>query len=281
VVSALVGIAIEEGYIGSVQDLISDSVLELEGSGYEGVTIHHVLTMSSGVAFDEDYESFRSDVMWLPIRIFGFGESAVDILVSLERAREPGTFNEYISSDALALGVLVSRATGRSVSAYLEEVLWTPAGMEFPAAWNTDHHGNELTHAFLSGALRDYARIGRLYLNEGRRNGRTVIPADWVRETVERPEPHLQPGENPASSWTVGYGYQWWIPEEPEGDFVAMGIWGQYIYVHPTYDIVIAKTSTDDDFDLREKETIAVFRSLAREMGRQAEPAKEAGPGAR
>lgn len=264
--SALVGIAIEQGYIGSVRDPISDYAPELIGSGYEGVSIHDVLTMSSGVSFDEDYDSFFSDVMWLPIRIFGFRESVPEVLVELERGREPGTYNEYISSDSLALSLLLSNATGRSVSQYLEETLWIPAGMEHPAAWNIDYHGNELTHAFLSVTLRDYARFGRLYLNEGRRDGRPIIPADWVRASLDHPEPHLQPGDNPASFWTFGYGYQWWIPEQPEGDFVAIGVWGQFIYVHPVYDIVIAKTSTDYHFDTREHETIAVFRSIARAM---------------
>ena len=103
-----------------------------------------------------------------------------------------------------------------------------------------------------------------MYLNGGARDGRQVIPISWVSESVYRDEPRLQPGENPDSSWSFGYGYKWWIPEEPEGDFTAIGIWGQYLYVHPEYNVVIAKTSADYYFDERDHETIALFRELAR-----------------
>ena len=99
---------------------------------------------------------------------------------------------------------------------------------------------------------------------EGARNERRIIPSSWVSESLYRDESRLQPGENPDSSWSFGYGYQWWIPEEPEGDFVAIGIWGQYIYVHPRYNVVISKTSADYYFDERDHETIALFRELAR-----------------
>jgi CubicO group peptidase (beta-lactamase class C family) len=268
VVSALVGIAIEEGYIRSVRDSISDYVPELQGSGYDGVSIHDVLTMSSGVDFSEDYDNFRSDVMWLPVQIFGFREAAPDILTRLGRKREPGIYNEYISSDSIALGLLVIRATGVPLAQFLSEKIWIPAGMEYSAWWNTDYHGNELGHAFLGAALRDYGRLGLLYLNGGRRSDRPeygeIIPARWVRDSVNPTEAHLQPGENPDSFWTFGYGYQWWIPEDPDGEFAAIGIWGQYIYVHPRYRTVIVKTSTDYYFDTRDHETIEVFRTIAR-----------------
>ncbi len=263
VISALVGIAIDEGYIRSVDDAITEYVHELRGSGYDGVSIHDVLTMSSGVAFSEDYESFFSDVMQLPIRVFGFRHPVTDILAELKREREPGSYNNYISSDSIALGLLVSRATGSALTDYLSRALWKPAGMEGDAWWNTDYHGNELGHAFLSARLRDYARFGRLYLNEGRRGDRQIVPAAWIHASVNPSEPHLQPGDNPDSFWTFGYGYQWWIPEEPEGDFSAIGIWGQYIYVHPRTRTVIVKTGTDYHFDALDHETIAVFRAIA------------------
>jgi CubicO group peptidase (beta-lactamase class C family) len=268
VVSALVGIAIEEGSIRSVRDSISDYLPELRGSGYEGVSIHDVLTMSSGVDFDEDYDSFRSDVMWLPVRIFGFQHAVPDILADLGRKREPGTYNEYVSSDSLVLGLLVERATGTSLDRYLSEKIWIPAGMEHSAWWNRDYHGNGLGHAFLGATLRDFGRLGLLYLNDGVRPDRPetgeIVPARWIFDSVNPEGAHLQPGKNPDSFWTFGYGYQWWIPEEPDGEFTAIGIWGQYIYVYPRYGTVIVKTSTDYDFDTRDHETIEVFRTIAR-----------------
>jgi CubicO group peptidase (beta-lactamase class C family) len=265
-VAALVGIAIEQGFIGSVDDAISDYVPELIGSGYEGVAIRDVLTMSSGVAFDEAYDTIASDVMRLPLRVFGLRQSAPAILAGLVREREPGTFHHYASSDALALGLLVMRATGKTAAAFLEETIWVPAGMEAAAAWNTDLHGHELTYAFLSATLRDYARFGRLVLNEGRRDDRQVIPAAWLHDSLHPAAPHLQPDENPASTSAFGYGYQWWIPDGPDGDVVAIGIWGQFVYVHPGAGIVIAKTSTDPGFGTRDRETVAVFRAIARAL---------------
>jgi len=259
--SALVGIALERGQALSIDDAISDYVPELIGSGYEGVAIRDVLTMSSGIAFDEDYARGGSDVMQLPLRFFVLRQPVVDVLRRLPREREPGAGQSYASSDALALGLLLARATGTSVAEFLEEAIWRPAGMEADSAWGTDLHGQELTYAFLGATLRDYARFGRLFLNAGRRDDLQVVPAAWVAASV-------RPGATTMASDAgfgagLGYGYQWWVPGGGEGDFLAMGIWGQFVYVHPGHRIVIVKTSTDPGFAGRERETVAAFRALA------------------
>lgn len=264
VLSALVGIAIDQGSIESVHDPVERYLPAFAGTDYGTVTLHHLLTMSSGLGFDEDYESFTSDINMLPVQVFGFQDPLPELLIDTEAVREPGVYNEYISSDSLVLGLVVEAAVGTSLSRFLQEALWKPAGMEFPAHWNTDYHGNTLGHAFFSASVRDYLRFGRLYLNQGRRGDRQIIPEQWVQRSIRPTEPHLQPGANPDSHWTFGYGYQWWIPENPQGDFTAIGIWGQYIYVHPEYNVVIVKTSADEHFDGRDHETIALFRHLAR-----------------
>lgn len=264
VLSALVGIAIEEGYIGSVHDRVATYLPGFGGTAYGAVSIQDLLTMSSGLGFDEDYDSFLSDINMLPVRVFGFQDAVPDLVRDTEAIRQPGVFNEYISSDSIVLGLVIESAVGKSLSSYLEQTIWIPAGMEHPAYWNTDYHGNTMGHAFLSASLRDYLRFGRLYLDRGRRGDQQIIPSDWISQSLYRDEPRLQPGENSASHWTFGYGYKWWIPEEPEGDFVAIGIWGQYIYVHPEHKVVIAKTSADYNFDERDHESIALFRELAR-----------------
>ncbi len=259
--SALVGIALDRGQIRSLDDAISDYVPELVGSGYEGVAIRDVLTMASGIAFDEDYARLGSDVMQLPIRLYVWRQPVVDVLAQLPRAREPGSVQSYASSDAQALGLLLARATGASVAELLEEAIWRPAGMGADAAWGTDLHGQVLTYAFLAATLRDYARFGRLYLNQGRRDDVQVVPVAWVAASV-------RPGATPMPSDAgfgagFGYGYQWWVPDGDEGDFLAMGIWGQFVYVHPGHGIVIVKTSTDPDYAGRERETVAAFRAIA------------------
>jgi CubicO group peptidase (beta-lactamase class C family) len=263
--SSLVGIALERGQIRSIDDAISDYVPELVGSGYEGVAIRDVLTMSSGVAFDEDYTRWRSDVMQLPLRLFVLRQSVVDVLRRLPRERRPGGHFRYASSDAQALGLLLVRATGSTVAELLEADVWRPSGMESAAAWGTDLHGQELTYAFLGATLRDYARFGRLFLNAGRRDDRQVVPAAWVEASLR---PHGFAAEPDAGFGAgLGYGYLWWVPGGGEGDFLAMGIWGQFIYVHPGHRIVIVKTSTDPGFAGRERETVAAFRAIARIWG--------------
>ena len=116
--------------------------------------------------------------------------------------------------------------------------------------------------------MRDYARFGRLYLENGARQGVQIVPADWVATSTTPSAPHLEPGDNPASFWTFGYGYHWWVPEDPQGDYLAIGIWGQYIYVDAVRDVVIVKTSADPDFDDRDHESVAVFRAIAQAVAR-------------
>lgn len=263
VLSALIGIAVDEGHIASLRDPIGAYVPALAASGYGEVPIEDALTMSSGVAFDEDYDNPLSDINMLFIRAMAMGTPVEDTIASLDAVREPGIYNDYVSSDSMALGLVLEAATGMPVSEYLESRLWGPMGAEADAFWSTDRTGREFALCCLNATLRDYARFGRLYLEGGAREGRQVIPAGWVAASVEPTAPHLQPGDNPASSWTFGYGYKWWIPEEPQGDFLAIGVWGQYIYVDPAREVIIVKTSVDPAFDDNDHETVAALRAIA------------------
>ncbi len=263
VLSALIGIAVEEGHIASIRDPIGRYVTDLSGSGYADVPIEDALTMSSGVAFDEDYDSFTSDVNMLFVDIAA-GTPMAETIAGLERVREPGIYNDYISSDSIALGLVLEHATGMSADAYLASRLWGPMGAEAHAFWNTGRSGEVLPMCCLNATLRDYARFGRLYLEAGARDGTQIVPAAWVAASTNPTARHLQPGPNPASSWTFGYGYQWWIPEDPQGDFLAIGIWGQYLYIDPVRAVIIVKTSADPLFDDNDHETVAAVRAIAR-----------------
>ncbi|WP_245243149.1 serine hydrolase [Pararhodobacter sp. SW119] len=162
------------------------------------------------------------------------------------------------------MGLVLEGATGMPVAEYLESRLWGPLGAERDAFWSTDRQGQEFALCCLNATLRDYARFGRLYLEGGARDGRQIIPAVWVDASVTPEAAHLQPGDNSASSWTFGYGYKWWIPENPQGDFTAIGVWGQYIYVDPARGVIVVKTSADPDFDDNDHESVAAFRAIAR-----------------
>lgn len=272
-VSALIGFAIEDGLIGSLSDPVTDYVPLLNASGYSGVALKDVLQMSSGIGFNEDYADFNSDINRMG-RTFALGTAMDDFVVSLKNARPPGTFNHYVSMDTQVLAMVLREATGRSLSAYMEEKLWSRLGAESDAYWIVDGTGMELAFGGLNALLRDYARFGLLFLNEGKNfRDQQILPAQWIRDSVTPSRPHLMPGaSNPASSSPLGYGYQWWLPETPDGDYCAIGIYGQFIYVHPRYRTVIAKISAYADYnqtgDEMEYESLAVFRSLAANMER-------------
>jgi hypothetical protein len=202
----------------------------------------------------------------------GLGSTLESLIVGLEREREPGTYNRYVSSDTQVLGMVLRAATGVDISAYTQEKLWKPAGMEFDAYWLTDSTGMESAFGGFNASIRDLARFGLLYLNDGYLMNQQIIPKTWIEASLNTDEPHLKPGNNPNSDWVLGYGYQWWIPEGTENDFLAMGIYGQAIYVNPTHEIVIVKTSAYKDYDENveqmELESIAFFRKIASELGK-------------
>lgn len=268
VVSFLMGTALADGKISSLQDPVEKYAATLKGSGYEGVTIKNVLQMSSGVRFNEDYGDLKSDIVRL-VAAFTSG-SVNEFVATLPNELEPGTFNRYVSADTQVLAMVLQGATGKSLTEYGEEKLWSRLGTKYDAYWLTDVKGMEMSFGGLNAALRDYARFGLLYLNDGRNHkGEQLVPAEWVRASVEPDAPHLMPGkDNPGSDWPMGYGYQWWIPENPQGDFAAIGIYGQFIYIHPTHNVVIAKSSAYVDYnntgDEMEFESMEAFRAIAK-----------------
>jgi len=266
-VSALVGIAIADGRIDSIEDPITDYVPALAGSAYDGVRIKDILQMSSGARWDEDYSDPDSDIMRFA-KTFGSGRSFNEFTATLVREREPGTFNYYNSMDTQALGMLLVAATGKSLAAYAEEKLWEPLGMEQDAYWITDDDGMEMSAGGLQVTARDYAKFGQLYLEGGNWHGKQVVPAAWVHDSVTPDAPHVMPGLHPE--YPVGYGYQWWVPQGDESEFMAIGVYNQFIYVNPTKRVVIVKLSansgygqTDDDTSWRELESIELFRAIA------------------
>lgn len=272
VVSAALGIALNEGKFDSIEDPITKYLPELNGSGYEGVRIKDILQMSSGVYFNEDYNDPFSDVNQMGLTI-ATGGSLNSFATGLERQWEPGTYNNYVSVDTHVLGMLLVKQTGMSVSDYVAEKIWRPMGAEFDGKWLTDGVGMEMAMGGFNMALRDMARVGRLYLNLGELNGKRIVPAQWVTASITPDAPHLMPGAENSSN-TFGYGYQWWIPEEPHGDFYAAGIYYQYIYIDPTTGVIVAKTSADKKFtdpnEPRKKaEQVAAFQAISAHVGAQ------------
>ena len=265
-VSALVGIAVDEGLITSIEQPITAYVPELKGSAYDGVRIKDVLQMSSGARWNEDYSDPDSDIMRYA-RVWASGASFDDFTATLVREREPGTYNYYNSTDTQALGMLLARATGRSLADYLEEKLWHPLGMEDDAYWVTDDSGMEMAAGGLQVTARDYAKLGQLYLQQGNWQGRQIVSRQWVQDSLTADGPHLQPQAHPE--FPVGYGYQWWLPQSNEGEFAALGIYNQMIFVNPSKNLVVVMLSahpqyglTNDQSSYRELEAFEMVRAI-------------------
>lgn len=265
-ISAMLGAAIAEGHIHSVRDPVDRYAPALVGTVYEGVTLRDVLHMASGVRFDENYDDPLSDVVALA-RAVAFGGDFNAVARGLERDHPPGTVRHYSSFDTQVLAMVLQGATGRSVEQYMQETLWQPMGAEADAAWLVDGKGMVMGFGGFNAVLRDYGRFGLLYLDEGRINGRQVIPADWVRESLSMGAAHLKPGISTLSDSALGYGYQWWIPEDATQDFMGIGVYNQFIYVAPATRTVIVKNSanhhyTADDHAIT-MQHLALFRAIA------------------
>ena len=263
-VSALFGIAMEEGYIKSINQTVDEYLPELKGSGYENVKIKDVLQMASGIGFNEDYSNPKADinVYWSG---FVSGKSQDKFASTLVNEEPPGTYNHYVSINTHVLAMIIVKATGRSLTDYLQEKIWKPIGTEFDAYWLVDGEGMEMALGGLNACLRDYAKLGRLYLNKGKYNGKQIVPEKWIENSVTVTEKHLLPSTNGGT----GYGYQWWIPEGNEGEFMAIGIFNQYIYINPKTKTVIVKNSANEKYydganPYRSTDVhLALFRKLA------------------
>ena len=237
-ISALIGIAVNEGHIKSIEQSVDAYATSLGGSGYEGVSIKNVLQMSSGVAFNEDYGDFYSDInRWG--RDFSLGNSQDAFAATLKNDIEPGTVNHYVSINTHVLGMVLTQATGRSITDYMQEKLYKPMGMEHNGLWIIDGQGMEMALGGLNLTLRDFAKLGSLYLHDGTFNGQEIVPASWVADSRTMDQPHLLPGND------FGYGYQWWMVGGDSGEFMAMGVYGQYIYINPETNTVIVKNSAN------------------------------------
>jgi hypothetical protein len=243
ITSTLIGAAIRDGYIGSVDDPVTRYIPSLAGSAYEGVSIRDLLRMSSGVRWNETYTDPKSDRRrLLDVQIAQKPLAALDLMARLPRAAPPGTVNNYNTGETLVAGEVLHQATKRTLSEYLSERIWKPVGMESDATWwLASPDGIEIAGSGISATLRDYARFGQFVLGGGRVNGREVLPPGWVQE-AGAPQ-RLKGGKR------LDYGYYWWVATptpatpDPEGAFYADGIFGQFIYLNPKEQVVVAEWS--------------------------------------
>ncbi|MEQ9258653.1 MAG: serine hydrolase [Roseovarius sp.] len=239
--SVLFGNVREEGAIGSLDDQVTQYAPRLQGSAYEGVSIRNVLQMTSGIAFGEDYLDYDSDINRMG-RVLALGGTMDGFAAGLtERAAEPGTLWHYVSIDTHVLGMVIRGATGRDIPSLMAEKVIEPMGLEAEPYYISDGEGVAFVLGGLNLTTRDYARFGQMVLQDGRWNGRQIVSRDWI-EASTAPSAPTRPGK-------VRYGYQWWLPADGRpGVIYARGIYGQYIYIDRTRDVVIVVTAADRGF---------------------------------
>ncbi|MEN9683934.1 MAG: hypothetical protein RLZZ427_1685 [Pseudomonadota bacterium] len=233
--STLVGAAIQDGKIHSLEDKVSQYVPDLRGSAYDDVSIRQLLMMSSGVRWNEDYEDPNADVAQFNIATPDPGvDATVSYMRKLPRAHPPGEVWHYNTGETNLIGVLVSSAVGKPLAEYLQEKVWQPAGMESTATWLKGKTGLEIAGCCLQATTRDFARMGLFVLNGGKAlDGRQIVPADWFAQATTKQKDIGRPGK--------GYGFQWWTYDD--GSVAAQGIFGQGIFIDPKRRLVIASNA--------------------------------------
>jgi CubicO group peptidase (beta-lactamase class C family) len=233
--SALIGIAIQEGYIKSANDPITDYIPELaeHDPRFKDIQIRHLLMMASGLRYNTDRPiSFSDDPL-----TYEFNDLRHLALTETQVVESPGVTFLYNNYNPLLLGMILERATGRSVTAYLQEKIWTPLGMEYGGSWSldSDKTGFEKMESGINARAVDFAKFGRLYLNGGNWNGQQIVPSDWV--TVSTQDNGL------IQDAPIYYGYMWWGEKcNPNSqDYLAVGNYGQFIYVSPAKNLIIVR----------------------------------------
>lgn len=257
-VSALMGIAVSEGYVKSIDDPIGKYIPEFKGTEMENIPIKACLQMASGIRFDEDADMSGFSMKTL------IGIPAMKVISKYGMQEDPYTYRRYLSINTEILGQVIKNATGRGLAEYMEEKLWSKLGADHDAYW-TLSNDTELAMGGLSVSLRDYARFARLYLNDGNWEGEQILTEKWVKDSLDVSAEYSRPGANNDPYNEIGYGYQWWVPEGAQNEFMAIGVYGQWIYVNPSKQVIIVKTSADPNFTSKnyEPKHVEFFRAIA------------------
>ncbi|KIN73572.1 serine hydrolase domain-containing protein [Sulfitobacter guttiformis] len=256
--SALVGVLLAEGTIASIDDPVVKYAPALEGGAYDGASIRNVLNMASGVTFNEDYLDQSSDINRMG-RVLALGGSMDNFAASLAETFGPaGAQWQYVSIDTHVLSMVVRGAAKQPIAELLSEKIIIPMGLEREPYYLTDGYGTAFVLGGLNLTTRDYARMGQMFLQYGQYNGTQIVPQDWV---VASTTPSA-----PTAAGEIGYGYQWWIPQGAvEGEFMARGIYGQYVYINRARGVVIATNAADRNFRAQgvSEQNISIFREIA------------------
>lgn len=246
IVSMLVGIAIDEGKIENEDQSVADFLPEFKAGDKSNITIKHLLTMSSGINFDENYKS--------PISYTAeayFGKDLVATTMKYKATEEPGKVWKYLSGNTELLGLIVEKATGKTISEYASEKLWKPMGASMDALWSLDTEGgHEKAYCCFNTNARDFARFGKLFLDTGKWNGQTIISEDYVLKSTTPADLKYKDGKQNSK-----YGYQWWLMPNYKGHtiYYMRGILGQYVICIPDQNMVVVRLGHKREKELNEE----------------------------
>lgn len=273
ITSTLVGVAVADGLIDSVDDPLVRYLPEVAGTAYDGVTVKQAMQMSSGVRYDPDLWTGNMDdtVAFMTKSVVTGQAPAFDLAIAYKRENEPGTKFNYNTAESQVLLELVRRVSGMDAAEYLEQKIWRPLGMEHSGAWILDHpgaEGAEVGGAMFNAALRDWARFGLFIEQGGVWEGEQILPVDWVDRATVSDDAHLKPGEvhpNPNR----GYAWHWWT--YADGTFTASGANGQTLYVDRANNIVVARSSAWPQGYVRahDDQSFAMYKALANWLSRE------------
>jgi CubicO group peptidase (beta-lactamase class C family) len=268
VLSALVGIAVAEGAIKSLDQPVSDYLADLRGkAAFDGVTIRHLLEMKSGLRYTKTGNGFWSDFRSDEAHIY-YSANLRNAVAGTPRELPPGSKWVYKDTDAILLGLVLANATGKTVAAYTEDKLWRRIGTEHDATWSLDHRdGNENVASGFNATAEDFARFGRLFLHGGSWNGAQVVPTAWVAASTgvdsSRREPEI------STWWQMQHTLYWWHPiQPPAGEFFADGSHGQRIYVDPATETIIVQLANNSRQDFPFRKIVAYLNGTAWEYPR-------------
>lgn len=224
-VSLLAGIAISEGYLKDVRVKITDYLPELKNPGFDQITIEHLLNMCSGIKFNDGVV-----IPYTNIAKYYYGEHIVSYIKHLKTKEKPGVKFEYKDVNTQLLSIIISRATGRTLSEYMQEKIWVPMGMESDAKWIIDNRKNGIERSFccMNAIARDYAKMGRLCLNKGTWNGKQVVPGEWIEKCSHQTIPGMDK-----------YSYHFWLYKKDT--YFGYGYRGQFVFINPKTNTIIVR----------------------------------------
>ena len=265
VIAMLIGVALNEGRIRSLDDLAQDYAPGLQGTEYGNTPLRHLLTMSSGVQFREDYDGQDDSARLSRATFVGQSEGGASVAKLFNRRiAAPGERWYYASAETFVLALVLRQAIGQDIATYFSDKIWKPLGAEHEATWLVDASGLEVGYMGFNATLRDYARLAMMMARSGVANGKQLVPAVWVQEMTHA---HFLPSR--TGRW-YGYGYQTWIFPDLDGTYAFQGVRGQAIYVDPSRQLVMVHLAVRASArDPGGADTQALWRAVKQRVARR------------